>query len=264
MIAGTPYVVAIVEDDQKQADVLERMLLSYPGKERFSTTRFASIASLQEYAMGGGCSARSDQSEMSASDNVYSGSKRIDIALMDIRFDQETATGIDAVAALFPPGCGTQVIYVTGYSDFCTMVYRTEHVYFLVKPVDQNDLNDALVKAVAGIDYKGGRPIVVSVGGKFVRLAPTKIRYVESDRRKVRIHMVDGSMTETYTALSTLADALPSSFVQCHKGFLVNMMYVAEVQSDAVCLLSGDHIPMSRARRNQVRELFVSYLHNRG
>ena len=45
---------------------------------------------------------------------------------------------------LFPTGSKTQVIYATGYIEYCTPVYETQHVYFLVKPVRQSTLDDAL------------------------------------------------------------------------------------------------------------------------
>ena len=52
-------------------------------------------------------------------------------------------------------GSGTQVIYITGYPlQFCTMVYQTEHIYFLTKPLRQQELFDALDKAMAKLSER--------------------------------------------------------------------------------------------------------------
>lgn len=236
MIAGMPYAVAIVEDDDEQASILERMILNYRNDSEIDVVRFSGFDDLEERA------------------------SRIDIALMDIRLGDESKTGINAAATMFPQGSGTQVIYVTGYPEYCTEVYQTEHIYFLTKPVMQADLNDALGKAIEGICRNGERPLGISSGNRLVRVLPRKISYIESDRRKVRVHLADSTVLETYHSMKALAPLLPGSFIRCHKSFLVNMTFIAELQSDSVRMLSGELVPMSRTNRRQVRERFTTYL----
>ena len=178
---------------------------------------------------------------------------------MDIALGSDGCDGIEAVRRFAPEGCGTQVVYVTGYSEYCTKVYQTEHVYFLVKPVIQADLNDALGKALANLERAVSCPIAVQAGGTVHALVPKEISYIESDRRKVRIHQ-GGEVIEAYASLAELADQLPSSFVRCHKGFLVNMECIAALQSADVRLHSGELVPLSQRKRPAVRESFIAYL----
>ena len=42
----------------------------------------------------------------------------------------------------------TQVVYVTGHAEYCTKVYDTDHVSFLLKPVGRTELRAALKKAI--------------------------------------------------------------------------------------------------------------------
>ena len=114
------------------------------------------------------------------------------------------------------------MIYVTGFIEYCTSVYRTEHVYFLAKPVAQDDLDDALDRAFERLAARASKPLSIRFGGKVVLVAPERISYIESDRRKVHIH-VGAEDIETYASLSDIAAELPASFIQCHKSFLVNM-----------------------------------------
>ena len=68
-----------------------------------------------------------------------------DILLTDIDLGEGEGTGIQLVREMLSDGSGTQVIYITGYPlQFCTMVYQTEHIYFLTKPLRQQELFDAL------------------------------------------------------------------------------------------------------------------------
>lgn len=81
-------------------------------------------------------------------------------------------TGIDAVARFFPFGCGTQVIYLTGYAEYCSRAYRTEHVWYLLKPADQHDLDDALSRAIGNLERIRSRAIAVQSCGQTVSIVP--------------------------------------------------------------------------------------------
>ena len=56
------------------------------------------------------------------------------IALLDIQLGQDN--GISLAKQLFPSPSQTQVIFITGYVEYCSDVYETEHIYFLLKPLD--------------------------------------------------------------------------------------------------------------------------------
>ena len=232
------YQVVIVEDDADQARILGHMIERSPRGGDVVITHLADAASLRErFATG----------------------LAVDILMMDIELGPEDANGIDLVKQLVPVGCGTQVIYVTGFVEYCTSVYRTDHVYFLTKPVAQDDLDDALDRAFERLEQCANKPLSVRFGGKVMLVPPRSISYIESDRRKVRIHAGNDEL-ETYASLSDLATELPSSFLQCHKSFLVNMDHIEQVQKDGVVLASGHVVPVSQKRRKLVREALFQHI----
>ena len=182
-----------------------------------------------------------------------------DILVTDIMLGNDSVPSVDFIQRRFPTGCGTQVIYVTAFIEYCTRVYRTEHVYFLTKPVAQDDLCDALDKAFANLRSLAGRALAVRTGSSIVALEPRTILYAESDRRKLRIH-THARVVETYMPLSELAARLPGSFIQPHKSFLVNMAYIQEMQKSDILLTNGELVPMSQKRGKLMRETFLDYL----
>lgn len=232
--------VAIVENSVDQAEAVERCVRDSPSASCLAVRTFASAKDLASAIEGGFF---------------------VDICLMDIKLDESDAyeNGIEAVRRLFSGGCETQVIYVTGYAEYHTPVYETEHVYLLCKPVRQNDLNAALAKAIARLDDRRMRPLAVTVGGKILALSPAKILYLESARRKALIHTCDG-LVKTYAKLSDLARKLPSTFFQCHKSYLVNLTYVQELESRALTLNTGEQLPVSRQRSAETREAYLTFL----
>ena len=107
------------------------------------------------------------------------------IALLDIQLGQDN--GISLAKQLFPSPSQTQVIFITGYVEYCSDVYETEHIYFLLKPLDHVLLKKSLQKAV---DRLEALPITLSIQtreGAF-SLPLTDILYIESHMRKLSIH----------------------------------------------------------------------------
>lgn len=232
------YQVVIVEDDAAQAEIIRSMIECSPRGGELAIEHVVDAESL---------TARLAEEPA------------IDVLVMDIELGSEDANGIDLVKRYFPAGCGTQVIYVTGFVEYCTSVYRTEHVYFLAKPVAQDDLDDALDRAFARLAARASKPLSIRFGGKVVLVAPEQISYIESDRRKVHIH-VGAEDIETYASLSDIAAELPASFIQCHKSFLVNMDCIRELKGDSVMLASSQAVPVSQKRRKLVREAIFAHI----
>lgn len=234
------YEVSIVEDLAEHAEALERALRLSPRGEDLAISHFASARALADHLAKDG---------------------RVDICFMDINLGDDDAylSGIQAVANLFPRTSETQVVYVTGYSDYHASVYSTRHVGFLPKPVKQHELDAALAQAIANLEERCRETIAVTSNGRLVAIDPAKILYVESARRKAIIHLVD-EVVETYAKLGDLERSLSSSFVQCHKSFLVNMNHVRELTARSVLLSSGEVIPVSRQRKTATREAFLSQL----
>lgn len=235
------YNVVIVENDREQARMLEDMVRRHPRGAAFQISHVERVDELAQRASSG-----------------TTGGCPIDILFMDICLS-DGEDGVEAVKRLFPEGCRTQVIYVSGYAEHCVRVYQSEHTYFLLKPVDSDDLFDAIDKALDNIAHWVSRPIGLSVGGDILRVDPSHIEYVESARRKIRVR-IDGRDVEAYGSLSRMMEVLPDTFLQCHKSFIVNIPRIAELRSGELVMLSGARIPVSQKRRRAVKEELLGYL----
>ncbi len=235
------YNVIIVDDDATQARIVESMVRGHDAGIEF---RIDICTSLRDF-----------ETRLRQGYNPQ-------IVFMDIAFESEgdrADAGIEAARKLLADRYGVQLIYVTGHIEYCSRVYRTDHVYFLLKPIVKEDFEDALNKALINIKNRTMRPFGVKVGGRIMRVVPSDIEYIESDRRKVRIHTTDG-VIEAYESLGSIGAKLPSVFVQCHKSFLVNMEKVVEMRSDGLDLVSGATVPVSQKRSRETRDAFMTYL----
>ena len=74
---------------------------------------------------------------------------REDIVLMDIRLTQ--MDGISAAQNLQEKHHNVKIIFITGYIDYATEIFRAEPIYFLIKPVREEKLIEAVEKAKAAV-----------------------------------------------------------------------------------------------------------------
>lgn len=187
----------------------------------------------------------------------------VDVLITDATFcGGERPDGIELVRRRFPFGCGTQVIYLTEHAEYATRAYRTQHVYFLVEPAAPEDFADALDRAFNNLRSQTNRPLGVRSDGRIQVIQPRKISYIESDRRKLHIHVGSDTVT-TYATLDSVAHELPSSFVRSHKSFLVNMGAIESFDTTHVTLFSGEVVPVSQKRRKATHEAFSAYVSSR-
>lgn len=182
-----------------------------------------------------------------------------DVLLTDIHLGDHGPTGIDIVQRLFPEGCATQVIYVTGYVEYCTDVYETAHMYFLTKPVKQEEIDRALARAVRNLEARSLETLVVKFGRDSVALPTRDIVFVESRRRKLEIHTLN-RVYETYGTVTETLDRLPDEFLRCHKSFIVNLNQVVRLNGSEFVCKTGDVVPISQRCRQKTRERFFQHL----
>lgn len=235
---GTFHLLAL-EDNIEYQDVLRDMLAQYPSADSLDIDIISSVATLEALIASG--------------DNI-------DVFLCDISLGDDKPTGIDLVRRHFPAGSSTQVIYISGYIEYCTPVYETEHTYFLLKPIKQEDFNAALDKALKNLRGADFTPVAIQHGGAVTLLNPAEIEYIESDRRKVKLYTTTGEVHETYATLGQMISMLPDSFVQCHKSYIVNMTHISELRTANVLLRSGVEVPVSQRQRKAIRDLFYRYV----
>lgn len=232
------YSVAVLDDDVRQAEAIAAAVAASSCADHLEPVRVYGVDGIDE---------------------LVSPDNRVDILLADIKLGEDREDVASLVRRHFPPGCGTQVVYVTGYADeYHTRVYQTEHVYFITKPVSQDDLDAALEKACSKLREHLERPIVVTFDRTTYQILPSKISYVESVLRKVRIVMDDRTI-EVYAKLKDIKALLPSSFLQCHKSYLVNMSRIARIKKDSLQLVDGTETPVSQKYRTEARVRLVHY-----
>lgn len=181
-----------------------------------------------------------------------------DILIMDINL--KDGNGIEIVKLLQETHPKLKVIYLTGVINYATEIFQTNPAYFLLKPINENQLNDAIRKVSKEIEFDKSDSIVLKTNGSEIILYRRDITYVESQGRKLILFMADGTKNEVYEKMDVLQEKLGSTFIRSHKSFLINMKYITERTNKEFYLASGEVLPISRPNLKEAKLRFISYL----
>lgn len=102
--------------------------------------------------------------------------------------------------------------------------------------------------------------LLYSSGKSTSELIPCNdILYLESDGHKVHIR-TDKTTYTMYGRLSNLLNQLPSTFMQCHKSYLVNMDKIKRIDKREIFLDNEKVLPISKSHNRNVKKAYYEYM----
>ncbi len=117
--------------------------------------------------------------------------------------------------------------------------------------------------AVCGDDGLG---LVLKGRDGIVRIAFTRLEYVEVVNKIVSFHFIDGMVHKVTAALADLEEKLLSrpEFLKVHRSYLVNLNYVQAVRGNSIVTNNGHTILVARQRLGQVQDAYMHFLLHKG
>lgn len=90
----------------------------------------------------------------------------------------------------------------------------------------------------------------------------SEIVYIESMKKIQLVHLAETEEPfEASSSLETFAQMLSGQgFLQPHKSFLVNYLYIRHIGDNEIALTTGDTVPVSRRRLAALREEYMQLM----
>ena len=186
----------------------------------------------------------------------------IDLLFLDIELN---AAGLDGMALARQIREGNSaaqpvIIFVTGYERYVFDAFDVGAFQYLLKPVDEEKFAKVFSRAVAQIGTvkeKPGRVLTLQSANASKTVLLDSIYYIESSNHKVELHLKDGEFV-CYAKIGDLELELQDQFFRIHKGYLVNLSYVAGYSKTEVTLANGERLLLSKYK---YQDFVKAYLH---
>ncbi|WP_119079845.1 LytR/AlgR family response regulator transcription factor [Chitinophaga alhagiae] len=189
-----------------------------------------------------------------------------DLLLLDISLGD--GTGFDLLQEL-APAC--KVIFITAHQHFAIKAIKYGALDYLLKPVDEEELRQALARAsrmqaaepaqlaVAREQLKqGGLPhrIVLRSQQYLQIVAFEEIIYCQSDAGYTTFFLADGRKIVVSKSIKEYEELLPDTwFLRPHQSYLVNHRFIDRYHKDGYLVLRNNiEIPVSTRRKDFVME----------
>jgi DNA-binding LytR/AlgR family response regulator len=200
--------------------------------------------------------------------------QQVDAIFMDVQMPGLSGLDLARVLARFttqPP-----VVFVTAHEQHAVDAFELNVVDYLLKPVRDDRLDQAVRKVVRRLDGEGSAPspptapdesIVVELAG-VSRLVPrSEVLYVEAQGDYARLHTATGSHL-VRVPLTTLADQWrEAGFVRIHRSSLVSLAHIPEWRTESgrtTVVVGGHELVVSRRHTRALRDVLVRRAQPRG
>ena len=187
-----------------------------------------------------------------------------DILLLDIQM--ENMRGMEVARALRISGEDTVLIFVTARKEYAAEAFEVAAFHYLLKPVMPEkfySVLDGACREVRRLEERKSGQLFFRTKTRNYTIRKKDILYVESAKRKVEIHMIRENIT-VYATMKHMEEQLGSDFSRCHRGYLVNMAYVAGYGTGTIQLQNGEKIYLARDKYAEFVRAYTNYLKQGG
>lgn len=183
------------------------------------------------------------------------GGAQFHILLLDVMM--ANMDGMELAAALRKLGDRTAIIFISSNREMALRGYEVSAARYLAKPLRAEQLREALLYCRKTFEKK---EILLPTTKGQRRIPLSDILYVEAMERVTKLALMD-RLEEVTLKFSDLSALLPErQFVLCHRSYLVNLEHIAYIRSRDLELTTGEVLPVSRYRVEDLQKQFVAYL----
>lgn len=191
------------------------------------------------------------------------------IVFLDIEMPGKS--GLQLIADSIGQNLNFKVIFTTAYNQYAIQAFRLNAIDYLLKPINEEHLQEAVNKAIAQISlsdenaklsqfidhYRNNSlTITIAQGNTHIFVKVEEVMYIRADGSYTHLHTVDGTSYTVSKNLKHYESALCHSpnFVRVHRKYLINTQHIKQLDKQnrgtVVTMLDNHTIDLARERRD--------------
>ena len=226
--------IALVEDRDADAERLSSHLERFGREngEAFSIVRFTNpISFLEPYTAD------------------------YDLVIMDIQMPH--MNGMEAAYRLREMDEDVLLMFVTSMTQYAIEGYEVKASNYIVKPVSYPDFALKMKKLFRSKINRGDAIVLKTDMGQ-IRIAPDKIRYLESVGHNVIYHTLQGDYSQFQSLTNAAAPLEEKGFCRINSCYVVNLAFVKSIRGYDAILDEGT-LKISQPRKKAVARAFSQF-----
>ena len=184
-----------------------------------------------------------------------------DLIFLDINMPD--LSGMDFVKSM---NKAMNVIFTTAYSEYAVEGFQVDAIDYLLKPISYSGFLKAAEKARKRLEPDSNRIQSIESNEKFLfikseykilRIELSTIKYIESMREYLRIHMDNQAPVMTLMTMKKMEEFLPpNDFMRVHRSCIVNLNKITTIERFRIIFDKKVYIPVGE----QYKAGFQKYL----
>ncbi|MEG2393747.1 MAG: LytTR family DNA-binding domain-containing protein [Ruthenibacterium sp.] len=191
-------------------------------------------------------------------DGMYFDAFLLDILMPEI-------SGIELGEQIRKKNATAPIVYTTTSQDFAMEAFGVHALRYLVKPVRETELMEAIDSIQLHLASLGERPYCIRTRDGLVSVDLQRIVCVENSARTLVITLEDGTLVRSVSNRVAFEQKIAplledAAFIQPHKSYAVNMRYIYTLTGDSITLDDGGIVPVSRHNATMTKKRYLQYL----
>lgn len=185
--------------------------------------------------------------------------KQYDILLLDIIFmnQDDPTNGVEFALKLRKLQNDISIIFISSSKDFLLEGYESVPCGYILKPVNLQKLESALLRAYESIKHKA---ITINSKSDMQSFPLDDILYIEIMNKTATFFLSDGKIVTTNRSLQDIKHNLPPEhFVQCHRSYVVNITKIFSIKRYQIVLVNQKAIPVSKNSYDVVQKALLQW-----
>lgn len=230
--------IAVVEDEEELYDYYRKMFETWGGANDVRLI-LTYVGSAEEFLF------------------KYDGQNVFDIIFLDVWM--KNMNGMELAREIRKFDQNVQIVFLTGNPEYVFEGYEIGAVRYLIKPIDESKLKQALDTCMEKIKNRNEDYLTVKYLGENLKLSRNEILYVKVEGHYLQMQTVS-KRYEWKASLKEMLSKLDSErFVMANRSVVVNLEYVDKITREECILENGEAVPVSRGAYGGLNDAFMKY-----
>ncbi len=194
-----------------------------------------------------------------------------DLVFLDIQMPR--INGFDLLTKL--KNIDFQLIFVTAYSEYAMKALKMAALAYVLKPVDEDELKEAVERAIWVIEKKqenkqdkklikllsevisDSKKIIIPTAKGLSFIPEEEIFHVEGYEGYTKFHLPNKTEIVSSYSIGKFEKMLGNSFFKCHKSHIINISKVRSFEKEGYLILENkQRVPISKSNKKVFLNLF--------